>query len=53
VSLTWCGANVGGKKKSDEEAKKEQTKGLTEKVNLCSQAEFVIKWGCNRPVSPF
>jgi hypothetical protein len=28
----WCGANVDGKKKSDEEAKKRQRNGLKEKV---------------------
>jgi hypothetical protein len=27
----WCGGNVDGKKKSDEEAKEETNKGLTEK----------------------
>jgi hypothetical protein len=27
----WCGANVNAKKKSAEEAKKKQSKGLTEK----------------------
>jgi hypothetical protein len=32
------GANVDGKKESDEEAKKEQKQELTENVTLCSLA---------------
>jgi hypothetical protein len=31
----WCGANVDGKKKSDEEAKKRQGKRFNAKVNIC------------------
>jgi hypothetical protein len=34
VSCLWCGANVAGNKKSEEEAKKKQRKRL---VNLCSK----------------
>jgi hypothetical protein len=33
---SWCGANVDGKKKSDEGAKKKQKKGMIRKSNLCS-----------------
>jgi hypothetical protein len=33
----WCGANVDGKIKRVEEAKKKQKKGLMEKVALCSK----------------
>jgi hypothetical protein len=38
----WCSANVDGKKKSDEEAKKKQRIGLKEELALSShpRAEF-------------
>jgi hypothetical protein len=35
---SWCGANVDGKKKSDQEAKKKQSKGLTGKSESLSRS---------------
>jgi starvation-inducible outer membrane lipoprotein len=39
----WCGANVDGKKKSDQEAKKRQRIRIGGKVILVANAEFEIR----------
>jgi hypothetical protein len=41
ISL-WCGANVNGKKKSDQEAKKRQRNGLAGRDSYLSKPEFEI-----------
>jgi hypothetical protein len=52
ASRSWCGANIDGKKKSDEEAKKEQIKKLERKVILCGQSGAWIKQGCKSSYAP-
>jgi hypothetical protein len=43
VSRLWCVANVDGKKKSDEEAKKKQRIGLARKRFLKPESGFQIQ----------
>jgi hypothetical protein len=38
VSLSWCGASVGGKEKVMKKQRRGKKKELTEKVHPCSQS---------------